>query len=205
MVYLWCVAAGAFATPTGPKVNVSSTQGSGAALTSLPTKGDATSDATRMPDEMLRRARIDLRSVRRVGDFATPSGGRHEVFLGETTGGAVCLIDDVVSGTTPDGRPLHVYGSACSPRPLRRAVLMFKVGTARHQNGAETTDFVGVAHERVRSLSLTDEAGKTYEVPLNTMNGFRYELSSGSARAGARAVVVAYDWRGVEMVRRALT
>ena len=140
-----------------------------------------------------------------VGDFATPSGGKHEVFLGEAAGGAVCLIDDVVSGTTPDGRPLRVYGSACSPRPLRRAVLMFKVGTAKHANGVETMHIVGVAHEIVRSLSVTDQAGKTYEVPLNTMNGFRYEVPSGFARAGGRAVLVAYDSRGVAIVRRALT
>jgi hypothetical protein len=160
----------------------------------------AGANPTNIPRDRLLAMGLVPDQIRQVGAFGA-TGKQHELYLGPMTDGTMCLIEDEQLGTTPDGRPLRVYGRACSPGLLKDHAVVISISSAGGGSvpeGAES--IVGVARPDVDSVVLEDSAGAIHPVPLNSSHAFEFAAPDGVRLAA----VVAYSTSGVEIERRLL-
>lgn len=144
---------------------------------------------TGLPERTIQQLELKPTTVRRIATFALLREREHRVFLGERRDGWTCLIDDVTSGTTPDGRPLRVSGGSCSPRLFAKQPAAIKIGTSlRNGNPQGEWHVVGVAAPQVGRIAVVDSAGVEYPVQLNADNAFRFQMSEDRLAAGDRPV-----------------
>lgn len=144
---------------------------------------------TGLTERTIQQLELKPTTVRRIATFALSREREHRVFLGERRDGWACLIDDVMSGTTPDGRPLRVSGGSCSPRLFAKQPAAIKIGTSlRNGNPQGEWHVVGVAAPQVGRVAIIDSAGVEYPVQVNAENAFRFQMSEDRLAAGDRPV-----------------
>ncbi len=158
----------------------------------------AGTNPTNIPRDRLLAMGLVPDQIRRVGAFGA-AGKQHELYLGPMTDGTMCLIEDEQLGTTPDGRPLRVYGKACSPGLLKDHATIISISGAGGGSSPQQS-VVGIARPDVASVVLEDSAGATHPVPLNANHAFEYTAPDGVKLAA----VVAHSTNGAEIERRLL-
>lgn len=136
--------------------------------------------------------------IRQVGAFGA-AGKQHELYLGPMPDGTMCLIEDEQLGTTPDRRPLRVYGKACSPGLLKDHAIVISTSSARGGSTPQQAEsIVGIARPDVANIVLEDSGGATHPVPLNPNHAFEFTGPDGVKLAA----VVVYSTSGAEIERR---
>lgn len=166
----------------------------------------ATAGPNAAAEPSVRETAIRLLQLRRgeIRHLATfhVRGGEHRLFLAPTAKGETCLVEDVESGTTPDGRPLRVYGGSCSPDVWlgHRLAWTMHSGAA---NGAERLTIVGVARPSVANVALVNAAGERRVAALTPSSAFVFDLAAENA-AFDPVAIVALDRAGTEIDRMLL-
>jgi hypothetical protein len=167
---------------------------------------DVGDDSGSLSEDTIEKLNLDSATVELLGDYGSLSTP-YRLFFAKTIDGLECLVEDGVDGTTPDGRPLRVYGRACSPKLFEHspfAIVVSRtggpdVGTVR------SVRVVGRARPDVDRMAIRDDLGELHAVALNAQRAFFFELPQAvlDQRAGVGAVI-AYDESGAEVGRRGL-
>jgi hypothetical protein len=135
-------------------------------------------------------------SIRTLGAFRSRSGEEHNLFRARTNAGETCIVEDSVTGTTPQGEPLRVYGGGCSASGANDHPVRWSLSTAGGPD-AENMDglrIVGFAEAGVSRIEVVDSDGKINAVELSDAGAFLYEASISRLAAGIEPVrLMAYD------------
>jgi len=149
-------------------------------------------------ERLAARLGVDPATIEPVGSFALQGGGRHELYSARTSNGGTCLVEERPIASTPDGRPMALWGGGCSPGALGPGELKVSVSAAGNVDDAGTSGLsvVGVAGDAVREVRLDLGDGREVAIPMNARHGFQYTLSS--SHPGRSPSIRAFDARGVE-------
>jgi hypothetical protein len=131
----------------------------------------------------LESLRIIRDSVRLVGSFSSGEMVFARVYAARSAGDGECLLSEVNSGTTPDGRPLRITGGGCSPRLLRPRDAAWQAGAGREADGHRTSYVLGIVSPGAE-VQIEDTAGFVHD-PERQGNAFLYRTSRGVADAAA--------------------
>lgn len=147
---------------------------------------------------------IDPSTVTHVGSYALPSGGLHEVYRAKSRDGWTCILEERPVGTTPNGKPLTIYGGGCSPQTLPLHGLKVSVSGAGNVDdpGSDGLSIVGFAGAGVDRVSVRMADGTLVPVALNGTRGFHFTGVTGTTVQPI--AVVAFDKAGVEVNERSV-
>lgn len=153
----------------------------------------------KVPEAAIEMLQLRRAEIRHLATFRV-RGGQHRLFIAPTAKGETCLVEDVESGTTPDGRPLRVYGGSCSPDVW----LGHRIAWTIHSSGAngdrQRLTLVGVARPSVASVALVNALGERRVASLTPTSAFVFDLSAAENALFEPVAIVALDGvgRGVD-------
>lgn len=165
--------------------------------------GPAPTAERHVPENVIERLQLRRGEIRHLATFRV-RGGKHSLFMAPTAKGETCLVEDVESGTTPDGRPLRVYGGSCSPDVWLGHEIAWTMHSGGATDRATPITLVGVARSSVAAVALVNLAGERRLAALTSTSAFVFDLSAAENAAFDPVAIVALSRGGNEIDRMSL-
>lgn len=182
-----------------PQAAATVTAGSSSSFAAINVADRAGVSATdTLPKRALELMKLDADTVRLVGSFPSVAKQPLRLYTARTLKGESCLVEDGIDGVTPDGRPLRVYGGACSRDLFRGRSVAWIRGTSREADGSERVRFVGLVSPETSRLSAVSASGAPISVPLTDGRAFLWYPPANSA---AQPVLLAHQGDGAAIER----
>lgn len=164
--------------------------------------GPAPSAEWRVPEKVIELLQLRRAEIRHLATFRL-RGGEHSLFMAPTAKGETCLVEDVESGTTPDGRPLRVYGGSCSPDVWLGHQIAWTMHSGATDRATSLT-LVGVARSSIAAVALVNVADERRVAALTSTSAFVFDLSAAETAAFDPVAIVALSRSGGELDRMSL-
>jgi hypothetical protein len=152
-----------------------------------------------LPADAVVRMKLNPATVREIGRFTTPAGSPHALYLATREDGQTCLVEDVVSGTTPDGRPLRIYGGDCSSDVYLGHQVAWTVGSDGGPSSTQMTRryIIGIAKPEVARIGILLSNGTEGSVRPTPTGSFLWDARPSDLRAGIDVTAItAYSSNG---------
>jgi hypothetical protein len=152
---------------------------------------------------MIAKLDLDPASVRDRGSFSPSPGTEYHVYSGRLQDGQGCVVEDTVSTSdrTPDGRPLHETGTACSPDVFLGHKVAWTLRTERGAPGEGIEYLLGISAPDVARVEVLLSNGDAGPAQLTSDGGFFYRQPADTAPADRIATIVSYNRGGMEIDR----